>query len=229
VTVLRQVIATEPAGRVNQKRRTRTAIIAAAQAIVDRGATPTVAQAAEDALVSRTTAYRYFPTQESLLLELSVNIDVRELEELAAQPLDGTTPGDRLLEFVDLFNRHVVANEKLYRTGTRHYMDLWLAAQRSGDDHPYNREGRRARMIATILEPLRTTIPDGDLRRLEAALCLVAGGEAIEVLRDVCRLEFDEALAVTHWAAHVLLAAGLQERQPPTTRRSTPKTAPPQR
>ena len=37
-----------------------------------QGITPTVAQAVEFALVLWTTAYRYFPTQESLLLELSV-------------------------------------------------------------------------------------------------------------------------------------------------------------
>ena len=120
---------------MNQKRRTRSAIIAAAEAIIERGETPTVAQAATEAFVSRTTAYRYFPTQESLLLELSINIDVREVEKLAARPLDGTTIEDRLLEFVDLLNRHALANERLYRTGTRHYMDLWLAAERIGDNH----------------------------------------------------------------------------------------------
>jgi AcrR family transcriptional regulator len=209
MSALRQEAPPASAGRVNQKRRTRTAIIAAAQAIIERGETPTVAQAAEDALVSRTTAYRYFPTQESLLLELSININVRELEQLAAQPLDGTKPEDRLLEFVDLFNRNVVANERLYRTGTRHFMDTWLAAERNGDDHAFTREGRRARMIATILEPLRDTISDGDLQRLEAALCVIAGSEAMMVLRDVCRLDVDEALAISHWAAEVLLAATL--------------------
>jgi AcrR family transcriptional regulator len=209
MAVLRQEAPPASAGRVNQKRRTRTAIIAAAQAIVERGESPTLAQAAEDALVSRATVYRYFPTQESLLLELSININVRELEQLVAQPLEGTKPEDRLLEFVDLFNRNVVANERLYRTYARHFMDVWLAAERNGDDHAFTREGRRARMIATILEPLRGTIADRDLERLEAALCVVAGSEAFMVLRDVCRLEVDEALAITHWAADVLVAASL--------------------
>ena len=138
-----------------------------------------------------------------------------------ALPLDGTKPEDRLLEFVLLFNRHALANERLYRTGTRHYMDMWLAAERTGDDHPYTREGRRAHMIATILEPLRATIPEEELRRVEAALCLVAGGEAIQVLRDVCRLEADEALAVTHWAADAILTAGLRQRRARTLGQSS--------
>jgi hypothetical protein len=47
-------------------------------------------------------------------------------------------------------------------------------------------------------------MPDADLRRLESALCLVTGGEAVTVLRDVCGLEADEAIAVAHWAAQAL-------------------------
>jgi hypothetical protein len=38
---------------VNQKRRTRAAIVAAARAILDRGETPTVAQVAEEAQMTR--------------------------------------------------------------------------------------------------------------------------------------------------------------------------------
>jgi hypothetical protein len=43
------------------------------------------------------------------------------------------------------------------------------------------------------------------------ALCLVTGGEAFTVVRDVCGLEADEAIAVAHWAAQALLTAGLPE------------------
>src|SRR5579859_7906825 len=170
MAVHRQESASEPSGRLNQKRRTRSAIIAAAQAIFDRGDTPTVAKAAEAALVSRTTAYSYFPTQESLLFELSINFELAELEELALEPLNGTKPADRLLAIVDLLNRHMLANEKLCRTAIRHYNDAWLAAERTGEPNPsLAREGRRRRWIATSLEALRNTIPDDNLRRLEAA------------------------------------------------------------
>jgi hypothetical protein len=63
--------------------------------------------------------------------------------------------------------------------------------------------------IAATLEPLRGTASDADLRRLELALCLVLGAEAFTVLRDVCHLHADEAIAVTTWAAQALLNAGL--------------------
>ena len=76
-------------------------------------------------------------------------------------------------------------------------------------------------MIATILEPLEDTVAEEDLRRVEAALCLVAGGEAMQVLRDVCRLDFDEAFAVSRWAADAILTAGLQQQYESADNRSS--------
>ena len=53
--------------RVQQKGRTRRALLEAAVQLVTSGAQPTVAQVADAAAVSRRTAYRYFPTQEQML------------------------------------------------------------------------------------------------------------------------------------------------------------------
>jgi AcrR family transcriptional regulator len=195
---------------VNQKRRTRKAIVDAARAMVERGERPTVASAAEEALVSRTTAYRYFPSQESLLLELTVGESVDEFERLLGQPLDGAHPEDRLLQLVDEFNRYSFANEALYRSLVRHYMDMWLAAEHAGEGHANPlREGRRQRWITTALEPLRDQIPTDEMDRLVAALCLLMGAEAVVVLRDVAHLDPEDAVGVAHWAAQALLDASL--------------------
>jgi AcrR family transcriptional regulator len=220
MAVTRQERSGELLGRANQKLRTRTAIITAAQAILDRGETPTVAQAAEEALVSRTTAWRYFPNQESLLVELYVNIDTRELAQLVERPLGEETPQQRVLELLQLFNQHVLANERLHRTAMRLFLDTWLHADAEGERSPSVREGRRTRLIATALEPLRGRVDAERQRVLEAALCLVAGGEAIAVMRDVCRLGPDEALQVTGWAAQALVDAAL----PQTRRRAAQGT-----
>jgi AcrR family transcriptional regulator len=208
-----QVVPVESSGRVNQKRRTRAAIVAAARSILDRGETPTVAQVAEEARMTRTTIYRYFPNQEALLVELSIDVGVdKAFAELLARPLNGTSPQARLVEVIDELNRYVAANERLYRTAQRHYLDTWLAAERTGPDHLLPvREGRRLGWISAILASLPGTPPEAGLRRLQAALCLVTGGEAYTVLRDVCQLEPDDAIAVAHWAAQALLNAGLQD------------------
>ena len=208
-------------GRVNQKLRTRGAIVTAAQQLLEqRGEIPTVAEAAEAALVSRTTAYRYFPTQESLVLELSVTVDVPAIEELVGRPAGPDDAVDRVLEIAGTFNEHVLADEELYRRAMRAYLDLWLAAREKdpAESFPTVREGRRMRWFADALAPLRGSVPDSTLRRMQLALCMVMGSEAIVVMRDVCRLEPEEALAVTRWAAEAILQAGLADAADDGTR-----------
>src|SRR5436305_7331247 len=63
---------TEPVamtGRMNQKRRTRAAIVDAARELMRSGAEVTMPEVARVALVSEATAYRYFPDLISLLAE----------------------------------------------------------------------------------------------------------------------------------------------------------------
>jgi AcrR family transcriptional regulator len=196
---------------VNQKRRTRAALVDAAKELLAQGVTPTVAQAAEAALVSRTTAYRYFPTQESLLVELSLNVDVGDLEELVARPVDAADAPARALEVIEALNRHVHAQEVQYRTAIRLYQAQWLEAAAGGDTDPLVREGRRGRWLEASLAPLAGTVSKADFQRLIHALSLVMGAEAMVVLRDVCHLDTDDAVAVTDWMARVLLVATFGE------------------
>jgi AcrR family transcriptional regulator len=205
-------------GRVNQKRRTRAAIVEAAKELIGDGTTPTVAQAAEVALVSRTTAYRYFPTQESLLLEVAVNVDVDEIEALVARPVDRAGAAERAIEILRLLNTHVLAAEVQYRTSSRLYLDMWLAAMATGDPEPVVREGRRRRWFATVLAPWRSEVDPAELDRLVAALSMLAGIEGIIVLRDVCQLDGPAALDVAEWAARSLLARVLPPVDPVSPR-----------
>src|ERR1700712_3269943 len=54
-------------GRIQQKARTRDALIRAARQLLASEGAPTVEQAAVAASISRATAYRYFPNQRALL------------------------------------------------------------------------------------------------------------------------------------------------------------------
>src|ERR1700690_299212 len=56
-------------GRVNQKARTRAAIVDACGDLIRSGAEVTMPEVARRALVSEATAYRYFPDLISLLRE----------------------------------------------------------------------------------------------------------------------------------------------------------------
>jgi AcrR family transcriptional regulator len=196
--------------RANQKARTRAAIIAAAQALQRQGTEPTIEQAAEQARVSRATAYRYFPTKEALLVELSNMVpDAAHVDALLANSAADDIE-ERLLLLIDTFDGIVLAEEEHFRTFTRVAMDTWLRSHRKGDDAPVVREGRRMRWLEAVLAPL-DELPPERKRLLQAALALTLGAEAIITMKDVCRLDNDETLAVLRWAATALLRAGLQD------------------
>src|SRR5215470_19473489 len=59
-------------GREGQRRRTRKAIIDAAADLLNRGESPSMAEIAEAADVSRRTVYLYFPTLEHLLADAAL-------------------------------------------------------------------------------------------------------------------------------------------------------------
>ncbi len=207
-------------GRAQQKMRTRAALVEAARALMRAGAAPTVAEAAEAARVSRATAYRYFPTHESLLVEISNITPSTQRVETLVENLRGVDVEARLLALLERFNPIVFAEEVPMRTALRTYLDTWLKARARGDEVVAVREGRRMRWLDKVLEPARRDFTETRYRRLRAALALTLSIEAMVVVKDVCRIDSDkEALAVLRWAATALLRAGLAEANATKRRR----------
>jgi len=201
-------------GRINQKRRTRAAILGAAVELLEQGQSPTVAEVADAALVSRATAYRYFPTQEYLLFEAALestrsDID-RELDENTL-PED---PETRLEMLIDALQKRIVDKEPAFRTMLRLSLEQFPEEEErhGGESAPSRlRGGGRVRWIEQALAPVRGRLEEPDFQRLVAALSLCMGIEALVVLRDVCALESSEAEEVLLWAARALLRSSLAE------------------
>ena len=193
--------------RENQKARTRAALVDAAAELLREGGAPTVPEAAERARVSRATAYRYFPTQDALLMEVAgIGPTVAPVEAMLAT-LDSADVEERLTRLLETLNPIMVADEAGGRAALRVYLDTWLHS----DDAPLLREGRRMRWLDTVLEPARDQLSDADYERLRAALALTMSIDAIVVMRDVCHIESDaELLDVLRWTATAILRAGLQ-------------------
>ncbi len=207
--------------RANQKARTRAAIVEAALQLYRGGTVPTVAQAATQARVSRATAYRYFPTQEALLVELRVTPGVARVEELLAD-LSIDDVEQRLLLLLDTFGPIVIAEEAQLRQALRVYLDTWLRSRRHPDaEVPAVREGRRMRWLDQVLGPL-PGLPEAQRHRLRAALALTLGIDSVVIMKDVCGLDDDEALAVLRWVATILLRAALDK----CPQRPTPSSPP---
>jgi AcrR family transcriptional regulator len=196
--------------RANQKSRTRTAISEAALELRRQGRTPTIAEAAEQARVSRATAYRYFPTQEALNVELQETARLAEPVEEALARLDSDDIEERLLLVLDTFNPTLIEVEADMRRILLVYQDTWLRAHRAGDEPPTVREGRRMRWLDQVLQPANH-LPADRRQLLQAALALTIGGDSISIMKDVCKLDDQQALATLRWAAQTLLRASLAE------------------
>jgi AcrR family transcriptional regulator len=199
----------------NQRNRTRAAIIEAATALLREGKPPTVAEAAERALVSRATAYRYFPTQESLLLDVAnVEILVKPVEELIAS-FATDDPAQRLTALARTFTQAILSDEALIRTGIRVYMDTWLANQHDGSHIPV-RARRRMRYIDEALRPLGERLGEPGRNRLRSALAVILGTEAVIAMKDSAGLDDGQEITATlQWAAGALLQAALNDSEAP--------------
>ena len=193
--------AAEGTGRERQRRRTRKAIIAAAVELLGRGGTPSVAEIAEAADVSRRTVYLYFPTLEHLLADAAL-----EAARATVEPRFETR-GDaeeRVKALVRAVQQGFAETEDLGRTIIR----LTVGAGRAGGADGTPRRGyRRVEWIEAALEPLRATLPPERFERLVSALTLVIGWESMIVLQDIRALSAAEAEDACVWIALTLLAA----------------------
>lgn len=197
-------------GRVRQKLRTRRQILAAASALISAGQTPTVAEAADAADVSRRTAYRYFPTQAKLVTEAALEGLRLPMEAALAEQPGGEGPGDieaRLRSVIDNMQTLAIRHESLLRT-----MIHQTVLERTPAGQP-RRGTRRIDWLESAIEPLQARLGTKAYNRLISALALCSGIEALLVLRDIRGLSERDAIDVSHWAAQALLRQSLIEME----------------
>jgi AcrR family transcriptional regulator len=192
----------ESPGRLRQKLRTRAALLAAARQLVAQGKTPTLAQVADHAMVSRATAYRYFPTQDALLVELPLDVAAPTVASLFGEhpPLD---PEDRAAlvqnALYDLARDHEPQFRLFLRTSL-----LRSVSDADGERDPF-RGARRLDLLDEALAPLAGELPADDIEQLRTALSMLVGVESMIVLRDVLRLDHDEARAAGERAVRAMV------------------------
>jgi AcrR family transcriptional regulator len=195
----------ESTGRSGQKQRTRQALVDAARGLVADGRTPSVEEAAEAAVISRTTAYRYFPNQRALLVAAHPETEAASL----LPPLDSDDPGVRLNAVVEAFTDLIADTEPQQRTMLR------LSLEDDAGDHAPGllRQGRAIRWITEALAPLQGTLPDDELERLVLAIRATTGIEARVWLVDVAGLSGPEATALMRWSARALYRAAIDDQE----------------
>jgi AcrR family transcriptional regulator len=193
------------AGRVNQKQRTRAAIVAAARDVITGSAEVTMPAVARAALVSEATAYRYFPDLISLLREAVDGTWPSPQQALAAAEHSADAV-ERIGVATEALLRHVQAYQGAVRA--------MIAASVVRPDAASVRPGYRFGIIDHALAPLEGSLgrqrPQA-FRQLKQELAIVVSAEALFTLTDLCQLSPDEAIASAVRAAKAITATALSE------------------
>ena len=190
--------------RANQELRTRKDLLLAASRLMKAGRKPTMDEVAQEALVSRATAYRYFKSVDALLVEAPIDAAVGELDRAFAG-LASDDPEERIDAAEAFLHDIVYANEAQLRIMLAH-----AVARSPGDEDVPPRQNRRLPLIEAALAPARARFRDEDYRRLCAALSMIFGPEAMIVFRDVLQLDEPTARQVKSWAVRALVRAAMR-------------------
>lgn len=188
----------------NQELRTRKDLLVAASRLIKQGRKPAMDEVAQEALVSRATAYRHFPSVDALLVEVPIDEAVASPEHLFGGNSSGD-PEERVDQAEASLHRVVYDNEAQLRIMLAH------SIARGADDKTVpNRQNRRGPLIEAALAPARSRFRDADYEKLCGALALIFGPEAMIVFRDVLRVDEATAREIKSWAARALVRSALQ-------------------
>ncbi|HET9731889.1 MAG TPA: TetR/AcrR family transcriptional regulator [Acidimicrobiales bacterium] len=215
MTLSRQENPRNTTGRTNQKARTRTALLHAAAELVRDGRPPSMPEAADRALVSVATAYRYFSSAEDLWWEASNEAFGEQATIAQAQrrvEAAGSDPQARLEALIRSVGFAMLDDQVPYRRITKSALEQWF---RQADTTPGERvpirQGRRNQHVRAVLTPLEGRLARKDLDRIAHALGLIVGSEAMISLTDAVGLEVPAAKKTLLDAARWLLAGALAE------------------
>jgi len=192
-------------GRVNQKLRTRSAIVRAAAELSRAGREVTMSEVARAALVSEATAYRYFPDLVSLLRE-AIEGQLPGAAEALAPVADSDDPVERIAAATEFLLRHVLNWQGVVRA--------LIAATVVRPAEAAARPGLRFGLIDHALFPLAETLGATDpaaLQQLKRDLAVVVSAEALFNLTDLYGMDPEDAIVSIVHTATTLTRAALRD------------------
>jgi AcrR family transcriptional regulator len=192
------------------RNRTMHLLREAARELLRTGGPLTVPAAAERAGVSRATAYRYFPNNDSVVLHATMSLTDNPLDDADWDSSAVASPdelGARAAELVRATATWAFDHETELRTMLR----LSLTPERE-EVKPRRGLTNRGRWIGALLEGLPGDVPPAARERLAAALIPLFGSDAVVWTTDMAELPRDEAIELLAWMARVLIAATVEGR-----------------
>lgn len=172
--------------------RTREILLTTANELLQQGSRISVAQVAQMAGVSKTTAYRYFSGAEALVRESSLHLKAQSPDDLFDQVEDDLTI--RINRLIDYHFDLLTQNENEFR------LFLSSAIQDSVVNREgYSRAGRRILLIEQALRPLKKGTDINTFRKMVNSISVVLGIESLTVLKDLSQLSDQEVVDTWRW------------------------------
>jgi AcrR family transcriptional regulator len=166
-----------------------------------------VSDVAEAATVSRATAYRYFPSQASMIQE-AVHEALGPILAFAPQ---SENPEERVRDLLAFAFPRIEAYEATHRATILLSLYQWTQRKAGTLDEAQIVRGHRKKLLANAVSPLRAQLGRAAFDKLTQALSLIFGTEALIVLKDIWGLDGDEARRVAVWAAIALVRTAAAE------------------
>lgn len=196
-------------GRVAQKQRTRSQLLQAAREMRSAGRVPSVADVADATGISRTTAYRYFPTQEMLLAEATADPLIDAVTQAVARVRAQSNIVKRVdavfAELTPLLLKHELELRTLLKISLENSL---------GEVHRRHMPLLSGRWIVAwdnILEPLRRQVLPARYALMVRALGTLLSVETLNVLRDACDLDEKATVNAVRSAARAMASGFLLE------------------
>lgn len=199
-------------GRVNQKARTKIALLESAAALMRAGKRPTVEEAALAVGISKRTAYRYFVSQEHMLADAALESLRGQMGEMMTSIAASTDVHGRIANLAIALRRLAETHEAELREMMRASLD----SKASGGPGVAPKRGqRRLDWITQSLLPVRDQLSDPNYARLQNSLAVCLGIDALIVLRDICGVSGAEAEDLMIWMSNAILDRALLENANP--------------
>ena len=185
-------------GRVNQKLKTRDAILQAAKSLMTKKKKINLEDVAEQAGISRATVYRYFSNIDLLFLEATLDFEHLSADEIAEQVKD--LPLKQGVLFIqNYYNTLALKNETVFRR----YLSSALAE--SVNSKKKLRGSRRVSSLQKSLVPFKDELGKDNFNKLINIASVLMGIDALIVTKDVCNMNEADGNKLLTWALDAII------------------------
>jgi hypothetical protein len=142
------------------------------------------------------------PSQEALLVQVPLQIGMPTVRSLFGGDTAPTEVEDRVALVHNAMYDQIRDREVQFRLFHRNALLESLDGDRNGEPL---RPAYRLELLDAALEPLEGELEPDQLELLKTGLSVLIGTEAIIAMRDVLRLEHDQARASGEWAVRQMV------------------------